>query len=82
MRCSAELEREASAALRARGVEAPEIRRRAALRYDGSDTALEVALADDMRPTPHSSMPPHPASVSSPTRRSSSDGDREAVGRG
>ena len=27
----------------AQGVEAPEIRRRAALRYDGSDTALEVA---------------------------------------
>ena len=46
----AELESEASAALRQRGIEAPEIRRRAALRYEGSDTALEVELSDDMRP--------------------------------
>jgi 5-oxoprolinase (ATP-hydrolysing) len=44
----AELEGEAVAALRAQGVEAPEVRRRAALRYEGSDTALEVAVGDAM----------------------------------
>ena len=38
-----ELEAEAAAALAAQGVEAPEIRRRAALRYDGSDRRCEVA---------------------------------------
>ena len=43
-----ELEAEASAALRAQGVEAPEIRRRAALRYEGSDTALEVPIGEAM----------------------------------
>jgi 5-oxoprolinase (ATP-hydrolysing) len=45
----AELAQDAAAALRARGVENPEIRRRAALRYEGSDTALEVEVAPDMR---------------------------------
>ena len=47
----AELEREASAALRAQGVEEVEIRRRAALRYEGSDSALEVEAGnvDSMR---------------------------------
>lgn len=44
----AELEGEAVAALKAQGVEAPEVRRRAALRYEGSDTALEVAVSDAM----------------------------------
>jgi len=44
-----ELEAEAAAALAAQGVDAPEIRRRAALRYDGSDSALEVAVSDHMR---------------------------------
>ena len=45
----AELEAEAAAALRGQGVEAPEIRRRAALRYDGSDSTLEVPVSDRMR---------------------------------
>jgi 5-oxoprolinase (ATP-hydrolysing) len=45
----AELEAEAVAALAGQGVEAPEIRRRAALRYDGSDSSLEVAVSDHMR---------------------------------
>ncbi|CAA9535509.1 MAG: 5-oxoprolinase, HyuA-like domain / 5-oxoprolinase, HyuB-like domain [uncultured Sphingosinicella sp.] len=44
-----ELETEAVAALRAQGVERVEVRRRAALRYEGSDTALEVAVSDDMK---------------------------------
>ena len=44
-----ELEVEARAALTAQGVEAPEIRRRAALRYDGSDSTLEVPVSDHMR---------------------------------
>jgi 5-oxoprolinase (ATP-hydrolysing) len=44
----AELEGEAVAALKAQGVETPEVRRRLALRYDGSDTALEVAMSDAM----------------------------------
>ncbi|HYN46995.1 MAG TPA: hydantoinase B/oxoprolinase family protein [Allosphingosinicella sp.] len=44
-----ELEREARAALEAQGVEKPEILRRAALRYDGSDSSLEVAVSDHMR---------------------------------
>jgi len=43
-----ELEAEAVAALQAQGVVAPEVRRRAALRYEGSDTALEVAVGPDM----------------------------------
>jgi 5-oxoprolinase (ATP-hydrolysing) len=43
-----ELAAEAAAALRARGIEAPEIRRRAALRYEGSDTALEVEVGEGM----------------------------------
>ena len=43
-----ELEREAAAALREQGVEHPEIRRRAALRYEGSDTALEVTVGEGM----------------------------------
>jgi 5-oxoprolinase (ATP-hydrolysing) len=42
------LEADAVAALRAQGVEAPEVRRRAALRYEGSDSALEVAVGDGM----------------------------------
>ena len=45
----ADLEHEAVAALAAQGVEAPEIRRRAALRYEGSDSALEVPVSDHMR---------------------------------
>ncbi len=45
----AELAAEATAALEAQGVEAPEIRRRAALRYEGSDSSLEVAVSDRMR---------------------------------
>ncbi|HET9429044.1 MAG TPA: hydantoinase B/oxoprolinase family protein [Allosphingosinicella sp.] len=44
----AELAGEAEAALRRQGVEEPEIRRRAALRYEGSDTALEVEVGPDM----------------------------------
>ncbi|WP_166036679.1 hydantoinase B/oxoprolinase family protein [Sphingosinicella sp. YJ22] len=43
-----ELESEAVAALQAQGVEAPEVRRRAALRYEGSDTALEVPVGEGM----------------------------------
>jgi 5-oxoprolinase (ATP-hydrolysing) len=39
---------EAEAALRAQGVEETTIRRRAALRYEGSDTALEVEVAEGM----------------------------------
>ena len=45
----AELEAEAVAALVAQGVEYPEILRRAALRYEGSDSTLEVAVSDHMR---------------------------------
>jgi len=45
----AELEAEAVAALAAQGVEQPEILRRAALRYEGSDSTLEVAVSDHMR---------------------------------
>ena len=45
----AELEAEARAALAAQGVEAPEILRRAALRYEGSDSTLEVPVSDHMR---------------------------------
>ncbi len=44
----AELEAEAVAALQAQGVERPEVRHRAALRYEGSDTALEVDVSDAM----------------------------------
>jgi len=44
-----ELEAEAVAALAAQEVKRPEILRRAALRYDGSDTALEVPVSADMR---------------------------------
>jgi 5-oxoprolinase (ATP-hydrolysing) len=44
----AALEAEAVAALAAQGVEAPEVRRRAALRYEGSDTALEAPVGPDM----------------------------------
>jgi len=44
-----ELEAEAAAALKAQGVEAPDILRRAALRYEGSDSALEVPVSDHMR---------------------------------
>ena len=43
------LEAEALAALAAQGVEMPEIHYRAALRYDGSDSTLEVAVSDRMR---------------------------------
>jgi 5-oxoprolinase (ATP-hydrolysing) len=45
----AELASEAEAALRAQGVEQVEVRRRAALRYEGSDTALEVPVGPNMR---------------------------------
>ncbi|MGE0179833.1 MAG: hydantoinase B/oxoprolinase family protein, partial [Sphingomonas sp.] len=45
----ADLETEAGAALAAQGVERPHILRRAALRYEGSDTALEVPVSDHMR---------------------------------
>ena len=45
----AELEAEAVAALAAQGVEGPDIHRRAALRYDGSDSSLEVVVSDHMR---------------------------------
>ncbi|HTU13355.1 MAG TPA: hydantoinase B/oxoprolinase family protein [Allosphingosinicella sp.] len=45
----AELEGEAVAALAAQGVETPEVLRRAALRYEGSDTALEVPVSGEMR---------------------------------
>jgi 5-oxoprolinase (ATP-hydrolysing) len=44
----AELAAEACAALAAQGVAAPELRRRAALRYEGSDTALEVEVGETM----------------------------------
>jgi 5-oxoprolinase (ATP-hydrolysing) len=43
-----ELAAEAAAALAAQGVEAPEIRRRAALRYEGSDTTIEVEAGAGM----------------------------------
>jgi 5-oxoprolinase (ATP-hydrolysing) len=43
-----ELAAEAEAALRAQGVETVEIRRRAALRYEGSDTSLEVEVGEGM----------------------------------
>jgi len=39
-----ELAAEATSALRAQGIASPEIRKRAALRYEGSDTALEVPM--------------------------------------
>jgi len=45
----AELEAEAVVALDKQGVEAPDIRRRAALRYEGSDSTLEVPVSDHMR---------------------------------
>ncbi len=45
----AELEAEARSALAAQGIEAPDILQRAALRYDGSDSSLEVAVSDHMR---------------------------------
>ena len=47
-RVFAELAAEAAAALRKQGIDQPEIRRRAALRYEGSDTALEVPVSDAM----------------------------------
>jgi 5-oxoprolinase (ATP-hydrolysing) len=40
------LAQEAASALRAQGVERIDVRRRAALRYEGSDTSLEVAAGD------------------------------------
>ncbi|HEV7661314.1 MAG TPA: hydantoinase B/oxoprolinase family protein [Allosphingosinicella sp.] len=43
------LEAEARAGLAGQGVEDPEILRRAALRYDGSDSSLEVPISDHMR---------------------------------
>ncbi|MEA3038771.1 MAG: hypothetical protein QOE79_1284 [Sphingomonadales bacterium] len=43
-----ELAAEAEAALRAQGVEERTLRRRAALRYEGSDTALEVEVGEGM----------------------------------
>jgi 5-oxoprolinase (ATP-hydrolysing) len=45
----AALEAEAVAALVAQGVARPEVLRRAALRYEGSDSALEVPVSDHMR---------------------------------
>ena len=45
----AELEEEAVEALQAQGVARPEVLRRTALRYEGSDTALEVPVSGDMR---------------------------------
>jgi len=42
------LEGEAVAALAAQGVEGPELLRRAALRYEGSDSTIEVAVSTDM----------------------------------
>ena len=45
----AALEAEAMAALAGQGVVAPEIRRRAALRYDGSDSSVEVPVSAHMR---------------------------------
>jgi 5-oxoprolinase (ATP-hydrolysing) len=44
----ADLAAEAEAALKAQGIERVEIRRRAALRYEGSDTALEVPVGEGM----------------------------------
>ncbi|MFL6862548.1 MAG: hydantoinase B/oxoprolinase family protein, partial [Allosphingosinicella sp.] len=44
----AALEGEATAALKAQGVEEATIRRRVALRYEGSDTALEVQVGEGM----------------------------------
>ena len=44
----AALEAEAVAALAAQGVEPTQVRRRAALRYEGSDTVIEVAVSDEM----------------------------------
>jgi 5-oxoprolinase (ATP-hydrolysing) len=44
----AELEAEALAALHAQGVDRPEVLRRVALRYEGSDTALEVEVGEGM----------------------------------
>ncbi|TMJ16154.1 MAG: 5-oxoprolinase [Alphaproteobacteria bacterium] len=44
----AELEAEAVAALRAQGVEGVTVTRRAALRYEGSDSALEVPVGEGM----------------------------------
>jgi len=44
-----ELEAEAAGALRGQGIEAPEIHRRAALRYEGSDSSLEVPVSERMR---------------------------------
>jgi 5-oxoprolinase (ATP-hydrolysing) len=43
-----ELAGEAEAALKAQGVEHVELRRRAALRYEGSDTSLEVPVCEAM----------------------------------
>jgi 5-oxoprolinase (ATP-hydrolysing) len=43
-----ELAAEAEAALKAQGADRVAIRRRAALRYEGSDTALEVAVGEGM----------------------------------
>ena len=43
-----ELAVEAEAALKAQGVEQVDLRRRAALRYEGSDTALEVPVGEGM----------------------------------
>jgi len=43
------LEAEAVAALAAQGVESPEIQRRAALRYEGSDSTIEVPASAGMR---------------------------------
>jgi 5-oxoprolinase (ATP-hydrolysing) len=45
----AELETEAVAALGKQGVGAPQTHRRAALRYEGSDSSLEVAVSGRMR---------------------------------
>ncbi|HYI65030.1 MAG TPA: hydantoinase B/oxoprolinase family protein [Allosphingosinicella sp.] len=45
----AALEAEAVAALARQGVVAPEIRRRAALRYEGSDSSIEIPVSDRMR---------------------------------
>src|SRR4051812_33019075 len=44
-----ELEAEAVAALREQGVEDPHVYRRAALRYEGSDSSLEVPVSERMR---------------------------------
>ncbi len=45
----AALEAEAVAALAAQGVASPEVRHRAALRYDGSDSTLEVSIGPEMQ---------------------------------